>query len=745
MKEMIFIRYGVNPRMFLRLDRYSTFRRNLMLNLLQALLVAVLVLTLFLSMYSRFRGQEMRQREHLLNTELEHIGDELETFGSLFGQSKYMDSLNRIAILRAPLAAHDYYSLMTAQNYLSAIVSMNNSLADAILVFPRSDVLLTRDSTYINESHFTAQCRGTIDPALFMREASENGLIRAIYPGGSIRIGGGAGHDVAFIYRVPLGTPSIFETKCYAYMLLSYDKVMDSLLTKNMKRYGSLEIISAETDEVLCAYSATPEFSREGALVSVSNSNHTLRINAYLPETYFRTALRSVSLLTAFGILSVFVISILGACFTAWRQSLPMRRLLSDLEHEDFAAKQGENEYIWLKENIRRMNTERADIEQQLEQHRQTVRNSVLEALFSGSRMSPKRMAQAEACLTELQRPFFVGLARFRDDSFLPSGSAQDIRLMIMLNNLKQLMAENSVLLTFDNRSIALLAPCPNGIDDALNALETRLSRSEQFRAHPIQITVSGPILELTEIATAFDAVLASGTEAGDPLIRRIDECTESCDFSFRNLQQFYALLAVGNGEGAKAVLNAYLTSPYRQLGTMHQRFYTARAISMLAISALGAEDSPLRRLHFDVSDNSRTLQEKFDFALDECLKQVIERRSQAQDVRTGQVLSYIAGHFREPNCCPATIAKAFSLSEKHLYTLLRESANQTPAALLLDMRLNYAAKLLRETDRPIQTISEEAGFSNFSTFYKAFKRAYALTPSQYRTSEAAGNSPESE
>ena len=64
--------------MFLRLDRNSTFRRNLMLNLLQALLGAVLVLTLFLSMYSRFLGQEMHQRKHLLNTELEHIGDELE-------------------------------------------------------------------------------------------------------------------------------------------------------------------------------------------------------------------------------------------------------------------------------------------------------------------------------------------------------------------------------------------------------------------------------------------------------------------------------------------------------------------------------------------------------------------------------------------------------------------------------------------------------------------------------------------
>lgn len=725
--------------MFLRLNQHSTFRRNLLLNLLSALLVAALVFTLFLNMYSRFREQEMSQREYLLNTELEHIVDELDNLGSLFGQSKYIDSLNRIAILRAPLAARDYYTLTTAQSYLSAIVAMNNSLSDAVLVFPQSGVLLNRVSTYIAESHFVAQCSGTIDPTLFMREAGENGLSRALYPGGTLRISGGSTHNVALICRLPLGTPSILETKCYAYLLLSYDKLMDSLLTENMRRYGSMEIVNEETGEVLCTYSASAEFSREGALVSTANSTHLLRANAYLPESYFRSAMRSVSMLTWFGILSVFIISIFGAYFTAWRQSLPMRRLLSDLAREGSAARRDENEYTWLKENIRRMNTERADIAQQLEQHRQTVRSNAIEALFSGACTNPEHMARAEAYLSELPRPFFVGLARFRDDSQLSSGSAQDVRLMIMLNSLKQLMDRNSVLSTFDNRTVALLAPCPGGLESALAALETSLARSDEFRAHPIQITVCGPLQELTEIAAAFDAVLASGVQAAaDHWIRRIDEPAEGCDFSFRNLQQLYALLTSGKTEGAKAVLNAYLTSPYRQLGTMHQRFYTARAISMLAISALGVEDSPLRKLHFDVSDDSRMLLEKFDSALDECLSQLAEQRSQAQDTRKQQMHAYIAEHFREPDCCPATIAEAFSLSEKHLYTLLRESTNQTPAALLLDMRLNYAAKLLRETDQPIQSVSENAGFANFSTFYKAFKRAYALTPSQYRASETA-------
>lgn len=99
----------------------------------------------------------------------------------------------------------------------------------------------------------------------------------------------------------------------------------------------------------------------------------------------------------------------------------------------------------------------------------------------------------------------------------------------------------------------------------------------------------------------------------------------------------------------------------------MHQRFYTARAISILAINTLGVEDSPLRGLHFDVSDDSRILLEKFDAALDECLKRVSELHSQAQDTRARQILSYIAEHLRKPSCCPTTIAEAFKLSEKYL------------------------------------------------------------------------------
>ena len=64
----------------------------------------------------------------------------------------------------------------------------------------------------------------------------------------------------------------------------------------------------------------------------------------------------------------------------------------------------------------------------------------------------------------------------------------------------------------------------------------------------------------------------------------------------------------------------------------------------------------------------------------------------------------------------------------------MKMELDTTPAALLLEIRLTNAAQFLRKSDESIQNISERVGFSNFNTFYKAFRRTYAVSPSQYRT-----------
>ena len=155
--------------------------------------------------------------------------------------------------------------------------------------------------------------------------------------------------------------------------------------------------------------------------------------------------------------------------------------------------------------------------------------------------------------------------------------------------------------------------------------------------------------------------------------------------------------------------------------------------VMMLAAFALKLDDAPIRNVRCETSDDGPGLLEKFCELLPLFSGQADSRRLQKKDERTQNIVSYFQEHFSAKDFCPAAAASAFSISEKHLYTLLKENTGQTPAALLLELRLTHAAAQLRESGKPIQVICEESGFANFNTFYKAFKRAYAVSPSQYR------------
>ena len=49
------------------------------------------------------------------------------------------------------------------------------------------------------------------------------------------------------------------------------------------------------------------------------------------------------------------------------------------------------------------------------------------------------------------------------------------------------------------------------------------------------------------------------------------------------------------------------------------------------------------------------------------------------------------------------------------------------------EYRLNIATHLLKESDYPIGVISEKCGISNVSYFNRIFKKAFDMTPKDYR------------
>ena len=72
--------------------------------------------------------------------------------------------------------------------------------------------------------------------------------------------------------------------------------------------------------------------------------------------------------------------------------------------------------------------------------------------------------------------------------------------------------------------------------------------------------------------------------------------------------------------------------------------------------------------------------------------------------------------------------------SAEHLSRVFKKYYNLTPTEFILNLRLNYAANLLGNSDEDISGISMEAGFDNLSHFYHLFKKHFQSSPKQFRT-----------
>lgn len=76
-------------------------------------------------------------------------------------------------------------------------------------------------------------------------------------------------------------------------------------------------------------------------------------------------------------------------------------------------------------------------------------------------------------------------------------------------------------------------------------------------------------------------------------------------------------------------------------------------------------------------------------------------------------------------------LAKKVGISKFHLIRLFKRSFGLTPHQYLIDKRLEKAIELLPNT--PINEIALAVGFSDASSFGKAFKQRYGCTPSAFK------------
>lgn len=96
------------------------------------------------------------------------------------------------------------------------------------------------------------------------------------------------------------------------------------------------------------------------------------------------------------------------------------------------------------------------------------------------------------------------------------------------------------------------------------------------------------------------------------------------------------------------------------------------------------------------------------------------------------RIQDYLAAHCTEPLRLDTLCAEA-NLSRYHLIRSFKTATGMTPHARLLDLRINLARDMLKNTRLPFAEIALQTGFADQSHFIRSFKERVAVTPGQYR------------
>ena len=96
------------------------------------------------------------------------------------------------------------------------------------------------------------------------------------------------------------------------------------------------------------------------------------------------------------------------------------------------------------------------------------------------------------------------------------------------------------------------------------------------------------------------------------------------------------------------------------------------------------------------------------------------------------QIARYLGRRLYSPFDTKA-LEQAFFLSYKHMAALFKKRFGQTMHAYHQNLRMEEAARLLRETLLPVGEVSDKLGFADQLYFSRCFRRHAGVSPSEYR------------
>ncbi|GAB2723480.1 response regulator [Paenibacillus thermoaerophilus] len=154
-------------------------------------------------------------------------------------------------------------------------------------------------------------------------------------------------------------------------------------------------------------------------------------------------------------------------------------------------------------------------------------------------------------------------------------------------------------------------------------------------------------------------------------------------------------------------------------------------------IREMGGDECRLPSLHATIegmqpNQGLKALKEMFSQFVIEAAEYVALLRQEQAKSGIHQIRKYIEQHFTE-NISLKSISAKFYMNPVYLGQLFKKTYNIYFNEFVLDLRIQEAKKLLRQTDLRMYEVAQKVGFQNADYFVTQFEKLEKMTPTEYR------------
>ena len=109
------------------------------------------------------------------------------------------------------------------------------------------------------------------------------------------------------------------------------------------------------------------------------------------------------------------------------------------------------------------------------------------------------------------------------------------------------------------------------------------------------------------------------------------------------------------------------------------------------------------------------------------------EQCQNSKNVGLKKSIDYIYANFKNGTIDVSYLAKIACISESHFRKLFKQIYGISPNKYITNLRLEYAAQLLKGNYYRVNEVCYKSGFNDTKNFIKIFKNKYGTTPKKYQ------------